>query len=216
MSKRLSSVRLSAVANGDSKAPCYISGLSDAEKKAKQAVVFDQAISEIAKVHWKDASFDAFPVIPVPVKSKFNQSNSDHDIVSQFLKAPLKQVRDDTHKMLLEEYQFLLGHVRRHHNEVIILKCVNTEREDELEIVEEARTTSANLEMDTGSEDELENEECKGQDIDTCIMCGLTESDDEEADVCIGYINHVSFYTTHMQKLMKFSCAQNVLSKSQD
>ena len=104
----------------------YISGLSDAEKKAKQAVVFDQAISEIAKVHWKDASFDAFPVIPVPVKSKCNQSNSDHDIVSQFLKAPLKQVRDDTHKMLLEEYQFLLGHVRRHHNEVIMLKCVNT------------------------------------------------------------------------------------------
>ena len=57
MSKRLSSDRLSVVANGDSKAPCYISGLSDAEKKAIQAAVFDQAISEIAKVHWKDASF---------------------------------------------------------------------------------------------------------------------------------------------------------------
>ena len=82
MSIRLSSVRLSAVANGDNKAPCYISGLSDAEKKAKQAALFDQAISEIAKVHWKDASFDGFPVIPVPVKSKCNQSNSDHDIVS--------------------------------------------------------------------------------------------------------------------------------------
>lgn len=66
-------------------------------------------------------------MIPVPVRCKNSSSQSDHDTVSQFLKAPLKQVRDGTYKTLVEEYKFLLAHIRRHHNEVIFLKCTNSE-----------------------------------------------------------------------------------------
>ena len=42
LSKKLACVRLSAIADGDNKAPYYISGISDEEKKAKQASVFDE------------------------------------------------------------------------------------------------------------------------------------------------------------------------------
>ena len=44
-------------------------------------------------------------------------------MVSQFLKAPLKAVREGKFDSLLAEYKFLLSHVRRHHNEIIFLKC---------------------------------------------------------------------------------------------
>ena len=79
MSKKLSSVRLSPVADGDRKAPYYMSGLSESTKKAKEAAVFDKAISEIANVHWKEAVFDGFPVIPVPVKCRNGSERSDHE-----------------------------------------------------------------------------------------------------------------------------------------
>ena len=124
LSKKLSSVRLSPIAEGDHKAPYYISGLSEEAKKAKEASVFDKAITEMADVHWNHASFDGFPVIPVPVKCVNNLPTSDHETVSKFLKAPLKQARDgSSYKTLLEEYKFMLAHVHRHHNEVIFLKC---------------------------------------------------------------------------------------------
>ena len=50
-SKKLCSVRLSPVGEGDEKAPYYISGLSGETRKAKEASVFDRAISDIADVH---------------------------------------------------------------------------------------------------------------------------------------------------------------------
>ena len=127
LSKKLCSVRLSPVAEGDEKAPYYISGLSGKTRKAKEASVIDTAISEIADVHWNHTSFDGFPVIPVPVSCANNLSTSDHkrpQAASQFLKAPLKQLRDGTsYQTMLEEYKSMLAHIHRHHNEVIFLKC---------------------------------------------------------------------------------------------
>ena len=61
--------------------------------EAKGKEVFDRAIAEIANVHWKEASFDGYPVVGVPIECK-SETNSDHDMVSQFLKAPLKAVRE--------------------------------------------------------------------------------------------------------------------------
>ena len=49
---------------------------------------------------------------------------SDHEKVHKFLKAPLKEFRDGfTHTVLLNQIKFLLGHIRRHHNEITFLKC---------------------------------------------------------------------------------------------
>jgi hypothetical protein len=123
LSKKLASVQLSAVATSDDKAPYYISGITDEQRKAKESQVFDDAIEEIADVHWNNAVFDGFSITPVPVKCS-DHFASDHDIVSKFLKAPLKEIRDgSTHTVLLEQFRFLFGHVKMHHNEIVFLKC---------------------------------------------------------------------------------------------
>eukprot|EP00731_Ephydatia_muelleri_P006878 Em0003g1126a len=43
-------------------------GITDEQRKAKESQVFDDAIEEIADVHWNNAVFDGFPITPVPVK----------------------------------------------------------------------------------------------------------------------------------------------------
>ena len=58
LSKKLASVKLSAVADGDVKAPYYLSGITEEQKKAKEAEVFDRAITEISDVHWNKTVFD--------------------------------------------------------------------------------------------------------------------------------------------------------------
>ena len=122
-SKKLASVRLSAIAVGDEKAPHLLAGISEELKKAKEEEVFDDAISEIADVHWNKTMFDEFPVIPVPVKCN-DQIASNHDRVLKFLKAPLRDVHDgSTYTDLLSEYRFLLAHTSRHHSEIIFMKC---------------------------------------------------------------------------------------------
>ena len=123
LSKKLASVRLSAVATGDDKAPYYISGISEDQRKAKESQVFDNAIEQIVDVDWNKAVFDGFPIIPVPIKCS-DHFASDHDKVHRLLKAPLKEIRDgSTHTVLLNQFKFLLEHVDRHHNEIIFLKC---------------------------------------------------------------------------------------------
>ena len=123
LSKKLASVQLSAIATSDDKAPYYNSGITDEQRKAKESQVFDDAIEEIADVHWNNAVFDGFPITPVPVKCS-DHFASDHDIISKFLKAPLKVIRDgSTHTVLLEQFRFLFGHVKMHHNEIVFLKC---------------------------------------------------------------------------------------------
>lgn len=123
LSKKLESVQLFAIATSDDKAPYYISGITDEQRKAKESQVFDGAIEEITDVHWNNAVFDGFPIIPVPVKCN-DHFASDHDKVSKFLKTPLKEIRDgSTHTVLLEQFRFLFGHVKIHHNEIVFLKC---------------------------------------------------------------------------------------------
>ena len=78
-------------------------------KSGKREGDFDQAIAEIANLHWKETSFDGYPVVGVPIECK-SETNSDHGMVSQFLKAPLKAVREGKFDSLLVEYKFLLSH----------------------------------------------------------------------------------------------------------
>ena len=58
LSKKLASVWLSAVAKGDNKAPYYISGISEYQRKANESQVFDNAIEQVVNVHWNKAVFD--------------------------------------------------------------------------------------------------------------------------------------------------------------
>ena len=89
LSKKLTSVQLSAIATSDDKAPYYISGITNEQRKAKESQVFDDAIAEIADVHWNNAVFDGFPIIPVPVKCS-DHFVSDHDKVAKVFESPSK------------------------------------------------------------------------------------------------------------------------------
>ena len=126
LSKRLASVRLSPVADGDTKAPFFLAGLTSDQKMAKEAEVFDKAIGDISDVHWNNFFFDSSPVVPVPIKCESGILDSDHNKVAKFLKAPLRDIRStNQYSGLLEEYKFMLKHCSRHHNEIIFLKCTD-------------------------------------------------------------------------------------------
>ena len=51
LSKKLASVRLSAISAGHKKAPHVLSGICEELKNAKEEEVFNGAVSEIASVH---------------------------------------------------------------------------------------------------------------------------------------------------------------------
>ena len=108
MSKRLASVMFSAVAKGDAKPPCHLTGLS-AEEKKKEAEVFDQAISELCSVHWKGAEFNTFEICGIPIPSK-DCSPSDHDVVQKFLKAPVSKISE--YASLYDELKFMVTHTK--------------------------------------------------------------------------------------------------------
>lgn len=121
MSKRLALVIFSAVPEGESKAPLYLSGLSVEEKMKKEAEVFDRAISELCSVHWKDAEFDTFKIHSIPIRCK-DPSPSDHYLVYKFMKSSLSKMGE--YSSLYEETKFMLAHTQRHRNELVFLKCL--------------------------------------------------------------------------------------------
>lgn len=116
-------MRLSAVAPGDTKAPCNMAFKSD-ERKQKEAIVFDEAIKEVCETYWKDVTYNGHPVkaVGVPcIQTEGNFHYKDHDEIASLLKKPIRQLRDD--KESLKELEFLLNHVDRKNNELVFMKC---------------------------------------------------------------------------------------------
>ena len=119
--KRLASVMFSAVAKGDTKPLCSLTGLSAEEKKKKEAEVFDQVISELCSVHWKGAEFDTFEIHGIPIPSK-DSSCTDHDDIQKFSKAPVSKILSE-YASMYEELKFMLSHI--HRNELVYVKCLS-------------------------------------------------------------------------------------------
>ena len=62
--------------------------------------------------------FDEFPIIPVPIKCG-DKFVSDHEMISKFLKAPLKEIHHGTtYITLMKEFKFLLAQAHRHYNKI--------------------------------------------------------------------------------------------------
>ena len=95
ISKRLASVRFSAICNGDSRPPCQIGKISAKAKRDKEAEVFDNAISELCSVHWKDVSFDGSKVQPCGINclNHIPSPYNDHSEVACFLKAGIRDLQ---------------------------------------------------------------------------------------------------------------------------
>eukprot|EP00794_Sanderia_malayensis_P004262 gene4262-4827_t len=70
------------------------------------------------------ATFDGYPVIPIPVESKGrnNPIPSADDIVA-LLAAPVRDIKGGKHKSSIEEFQFLVTHADRRRNEIRFSKC---------------------------------------------------------------------------------------------
>ena len=85
MSKKLSSVILSSVLEGED-SPLYLqSDLSTDEFKLKEAAVFDKAMMLIKDVYWKNAMFNETKVTTI-VKQSLAQRNPHMTIISMFIR----------------------------------------------------------------------------------------------------------------------------------
>ena len=91
LSKKLNGVTLSAVAPGDLKSPCQISGISNEERSQKEVEVFDRAIDQLCQTYWADATFDGYPVFQrsIPCLSSRNGKYDDYNAVQDFIRAPI-------------------------------------------------------------------------------------------------------------------------------
>ena len=125
LSNKLSSVIFSPLENKDDvSAPALQSGLSKEDLKIKEKIVFDCAMNSLSENHWKDFKYDGFAVNIQPILVGENDFLFiDYDHVLAYLKSPIR----DLHKYsdLLLEFKQMHGHMDRHLNEVVFVKCEN-------------------------------------------------------------------------------------------
>ena len=121
MSKKLSSVILPSVLEGDEDVP-YKLGLDDDEVKRKEGEVFDNAMNMIKDVYWKDATFNGFDV-DVNVASSFENSTpfDDYDVVHELIVGSANNILHNTEVM--RELRFMFIHLQKKSNEIIFQKC---------------------------------------------------------------------------------------------
>ena len=120
-SNDLSGVVFSPLADGDTRPPCQQS-LANNDLMEKEKLVFDRAMKQIENQHWKDASFDGFPV---EVKSILVGEDkllfSDYSRVMSFLQSPLREIHNFPE--VNAEFKAMLSHMDRHLNEIVFVKC---------------------------------------------------------------------------------------------
>ena len=123
LSKRLSGVQFSAVASGDRKPPCQLSGITAQERKQKEAMVFDNAINELCSVHWANATFDGYPCHSFHIRCLDDKPPiyDDHEFedIQSFLRCPLRDIKAGKYKEIALEMKAMLKHIMRYRNEVI-------------------------------------------------------------------------------------------------
>lgn len=127
LSKHLAGVILPAKLPGEDKAPCQ-QRLTEAEQRQKEAKVFDNAMGEICDDFWKGHTFDGFPVsaqaIPCIPDEDDESLYSDYNDVHKLIRGPIRNVRGTE---LLKELRFMLDHLDRKKNEVVLKKCTDPE-----------------------------------------------------------------------------------------
>ena len=87
MSKKLSSVILPSVLEGDNVAPCLRKELETEERRLKEAKVFDNAMTLVRDKYWKDATFNGSKITTL-VKKSLEEENPyrDYDHVHEVKK----------------------------------------------------------------------------------------------------------------------------------
>ncbi len=73
--------------------------------------MFDKAIKEVSSVHWKDSSFNSFPVVSVPVHVAI-PNKVDYTEIYSTLKGPIRNIRQPD-ASYLKEFHFMMRHLDR-------------------------------------------------------------------------------------------------------
>ena len=134
LSNKLAGVILSSCLQGEDKPPAQQSKLSKEELDEKEQKLFDIAMSDLA-THWKDTTFDSFPVnVKVVECSKDDLLYDDYDTVKNFLKSPIRDAH--LYSDLNKEYKAMFSHMTRYSNEVVFQKCSNRQCCEEWEATE--------------------------------------------------------------------------------
>ena len=122
LSNKLSGVTFNAVYPGDKEAPAKMTKISDEQRKEKEKVIFENAMTSMKLDHWKDALFDSFviktEVIPC---GEDNLVFNDYENVKAFIKYPIR----DIHKFndLQKEYLTMFKHLDGRANFITFVKC---------------------------------------------------------------------------------------------
>lgn len=97
-------------------------GLSKDELFQKEKIVFDEAITSIARDHWKDAKFDANPVNAYPLLcGEDDLLYDDCETTKEFLNCPIRDIHK--HSTIKKDYESMHRHLDRHLNEIVFTKC---------------------------------------------------------------------------------------------
>ena len=121
MSKKLNSVILPFVLEGDSEPPCKQSNLSESEMRSKEAKVFDNAMELVTRKYWDGAMFNN-----TEVRSRFQPSMSD-EVPFQDYKEVHKIVTGSQNTLrsspVATVLRFMFKHIERKSHEIIFRKC---------------------------------------------------------------------------------------------
>ena len=72
--------------------------------------------------HWKNTTFDGFPVDVTTIKCAEDKLlYDDYEKVKKFLKSPLIEIHE--YADIRKEYESVFKHRDRHHNEIFFIKC---------------------------------------------------------------------------------------------
>ena len=74
--------------------------------------------------HWSDRTFDGFPVIPIPVNSDGRKGDVFKPAceTEKFTSSFLEYIKQGEHPKVLKVFKFMVNHVDRRKNEIIIRK----------------------------------------------------------------------------------------------
>ena len=84
----------------------------------------DRSIDDLCAVHWANVMFDGYPVTPIHVKCLGeSETYNDYDNVHASLSCPLRDIKARKYRNIEKQIREMLLHIQRHRNEVIFMKC---------------------------------------------------------------------------------------------
>ena len=92
---KLSGVTFNATYPGDKEAQSKMAKISEEQRKAKEKVIFDNAMASIKLDNWKDESFESFEIRTEVVPCREDDLIfKDHELAKAFLKCPIRDVHN--------------------------------------------------------------------------------------------------------------------------